>query len=1052
MLFGLFALFLSVSSNSFSYLNTQTHTHSEEVACMSASPGLADPFPSQRVVVLRHGERRDNHPDAPAESNPPLTSEGVAAVEGTAARLKRYLGEAEACAAVLIVSPFLRTLQTAESLQFYGVGSEHAMVVDNTLCEVFGPSRIKTGHAPQLPTHPTLGAVGGLPVWGESLETATERYVASFLRNGDVYGGQLARGGTVATGSNSDTSFIGREDSNTSSSLMYPPAVTKRTNGATAALRGSGNGAAPAALNTHNSSDNVVLSNMKSGKPCDVILVTHGDAISAVLSHFYPARVVYEADFLSFIIMRRYGAGNCVYHLDESAGVSWFVEGIDREPQDPILYALELDRDAAARKAGKGGTATTNDNIQTNAATDDEADNIDYDDDDEGEALDDDDDEFIHMASFAGSRMKPRTSRLPARRNLSPTPPPPRVAASTGEVASTTSSALPPTQAQLRLGANARTQVPASHHRRGTSAGNGTVSYPCVVHANGGGGGSASESSMRHHPKGGEGCERIRLPGGTPAQSSSNPVSTTADDDGMHHRRGHSRSSSDNDNEKAARGSGAAEKSRPGRDRVEKKEESEEREEEKESRQQGGSRGPTHSIPSKIEEGASNTSLRCTDIEQMGTLLRDMSSYGGLTADSSASSQLKSEANSIHYFCALAAREKTVSVDVAPPTVPAKSSASSLPPAASPSITSAALSTATVIPVSSTATAATSANKRTLTTRALSRNGSAAVPPAVQPAKGSGVAYGTYGATPVPHDETTSVDGSATSVQPIRGIAPVAPSEVQDGSSYHATTVPNLVRRVHLYKALARATNVSLLMRVVCLLLLVVVAIALHAHAALAWYCVLAVLWEIALAVVLALSCRAKRTSLTAMVVVRRAVEQLRFQQLYTPLSSSSSAPATTTTRSSNLNGLIVGVPPTTAGRDGESGSTSFLQFQDPRTFESHYESSTVWQQVGQHAEGDVDDASGGGSLTQPRSRSAVVTVLLCARHVAATAAKLFALYLLSFLGALMSEGHAGRAWHSVGQLYSTPTGLVLTLLYGCANVIRGTWDETRIDAVLDQC
>lgn len=328
---------------------------------MPARANSAYPYPSQRVVVLRHGERRDSHPDAPAESNPPLTADGIAAIQSVAARLKHYLGDEDARSTVLVVSPFLRTVQTAEALQLHGVGTDHAMVVDNTLCEVFGPSRIKTGRAPQLQTSPTARTVGGLPVWGESLETATQRYVANFLRNGDVYGGPLARG--AGTG----TSISVREESQISSSLVCPAGVTKRTNGGEPATPGS--------------PDSAVASNIAGEKPRDVVLVTHGDAISAVLSYFYPARVVYEADFLSFVIMRRYGMDNYVYHLDESVGVNWFVEGIDSEPSDPILRALEIEREAAmvaaaaaAKKSAAGNTNNHNHNMNHSSDVADDAD------------------------------------------------------------------------------------------------------------------------------------------------------------------------------------------------------------------------------------------------------------------------------------------------------------------------------------------------------------------------------------------------------------------------------------------------------------------------------------------------------------------------------------------------------------------------------------------------------------------------------------------------------------------------------------------------------
>ncbi|KAG5467447.1 hypothetical protein CUR178_01090 [Leishmania enriettii] len=471
------------------------------------------PYPSQRVVVLRHGERRDSAPDAPVESDPPLTEAGVAAIKTAAARLKRLLGEDAARCAALVVSPFLRTLQTAESLQHHDVGAAHAVVVDNTLCEVFGPSRIKTSRAPQLHTWSGSRAVGGLPVWGESIEAATERYVANFLRNGDVYGGFLS-----ATTSLTDSSLSRRDESPTSSPVV-PESVTKRNTGCPP--RGNGS---PIALERRKM---ITSSTLSDAPPRDVILVTHGDAISAVVSHFYPTRIVYEANFLSFVIMRRCGVGNHVYHLETSAGVSWFVEGVDREPQDPILRSLEKRRLAEECCSVSGCDSGSND-----------------DDDDD----DDDDVEADVPPSFAGARMRPRRAddlRDNSRANRCPR----SYEQSRVEKLSPVHAASPydPTTKSQATGATAENDglkgsfplsaagertpppLPAGRlHQRQRQPSNRPRNLPDSHSPTAHGAGAASTPAPLHmrseYPKAGEGCERIRLPTGTPAQSSSHSV------------------------------------------------------------------------------------------------------------------------------------------------------------------------------------------------------------------------------------------------------------------------------------------------------------------------------------------------------------------------------------------------------------------------------------------------------------------------------------------------------------------------------------------------
>lgn len=179
----------------------------------------------QLVIVMRHGERRDHLPDAPNEADPPLTEEGKRNVALAADRIREAIGPSLARRLVLLTSPFLRTVETAEELQRNGIGSDRASsAIDNTLCEVFGPLRIKSNGPPDVTRKE---AYGSLPPWGESIQFASARFVDSFLRNAQEH-------------------------------------------------------------------------------PFEhLILVSHGDAISAVLSHFYPKRMVYETEFLSFVVMRR---------------------------------------------------------------------------------------------------------------------------------------------------------------------------------------------------------------------------------------------------------------------------------------------------------------------------------------------------------------------------------------------------------------------------------------------------------------------------------------------------------------------------------------------------------------------------------------------------------------------------------------------------------------------------------------------------------------------------------------------------------------------------
>ncbi|KPA86355.1 hypothetical protein ABB37_00553 [Leptomonas pyrrhocoris] len=961
---------------------------------MPAQSSSAYPYPSQRVIVLRHGERRDNRHDAPPESDPPLTAEGVAEIKNTAARLRHYLGKERARAAVLVVSPFLRTVQTAESLQHHGVGADHAMVVDNTLCEVFGPSRIKTSRAPQLQGLQTSRAVGGLPMWGESLETATERYVANFLRNGDEYGGPLAGGADPNPFSSA------RTESQTSSSLVCPPAVTRRFNG--------GGGQADRrwhTVTTPASPDPAVLSSLEDCTPPDTILVTHGDAISAVLSHFYPARVVYEADFLSFIIMRRYGVGNHVYHLDESVGVSWFVDGIDGEPPDPILHALEMEREAAAAAANK---KTSTSNSSANGADDGGVDEDDLEnDDDEGEALDEDDDEGeapAQPASFAGSRMRSWASRLPARRFQPRVRPNAIVEATTVQAA-----ALPPTQVHVPV-------LTHPHLYAGRSRLNATSS-------SGSNDGVDAHTPSRHYPKAGEDCERIRLPSGTPAQSSSIPVVTAMNDD-TNHRRGQSgRSSSfpagipssggakerDSDNQG---GGGKDEKSL--------------------QRDTRPAQPPNIAAPYATE---SDDHLKWDDGTKADVFLGSVSSCCGLTADPSTNSRVKSQADSARHLSSPATREKAAIAALASPETREDSPA---PRAANPIASAASSSPTTVIntPTTTTTTTGAASGKR-----AAPRCSGVAAPPSMPPGKRC-MAHSIYGATPTPLFGTTSFADSITSMHPCISAtsAMSATSEGEHGNGHVAAV--SLASPIHRRNALGDAARISLFMRALCLPLVVIVPIALHGQLSLVWFCVLATVWEVVFAAVLDLSCR---TNNLYYLRIRRAVEQLR----PSPVTDVSLVAQALNTRGSADRTAAAAdtAAPASAAHEDETDEITIYHFPDSVPNDGRYASSTM--RPASHPNVGDDGAS---QRASPRnSRSTFDVAVLCARHVVATAAKLLALYLLGFVGGVVSGGgHLAQAWTGVGLLFSTPTGLILTMTYGCVNVVRGVWDETRINALLD--
>nr|ACI16010.1 hypothetical protein [Bodo saltans] len=223
---------------------------------------------NQFVVLMRHGERRDSILGAPSEADPPLTERGKLAIAETAGRIRSEMFVGGGGKGVTVVtSPFLRAMETAEGLCRANISSNSDAAIDNSLCEVFGPLRIRGCSGPPNVSRPN--ACGGeLPKWGEGIQQATDRFVGSFLRNAD----------------------------------------SRR-------------------------SDNLIL-------------VSHGDAISAVLSHFYPKRVVYNTNFLSYIVLKRTISSQTdqKFVLHASSGVEWILDG--EEADEPIYTTSDVCGDA----------------------------------------------------------------------------------------------------------------------------------------------------------------------------------------------------------------------------------------------------------------------------------------------------------------------------------------------------------------------------------------------------------------------------------------------------------------------------------------------------------------------------------------------------------------------------------------------------------------------------------------------------------------------------------------------------------------------------------
>ncbi|KAK7201283.1 Histidine phosphatase superfamily (branch 1) [Novymonas esmeraldas] len=923
------------------------------------SAGL--PYPSQRVVVLRHGERRDSAPDAPPESDPPLTEAGVDAVQTAAARLKHYLGAAAAHSAVLVVSPFLRTLQTAECLQHHGVGAAHTMVIDNTLCEVFGPSRIKTTRAPQLTAPLMSRAVGGLPIWGESMEAATERYVANFLRNGDVYGGHLA-----ITNSSTDRSALQGDESHSSHSLVVPAAMTNRCTG-----RLPPRTVPPRVDPARRGSDSTSIAE---APPQDVILVTHGDAISAVVAHFYPARVVYEADFLSFVIMRRYGVGNQVYHLDESAGVNWLVEGIDREPQDSILSAMEKQRFAVEGR-GSGDSEWENGD-----GDGDSCDNI----DDEGDNLDDDGDTGVPV-SFAGRRMRPRrsgdsTDNSRLRRSAhsvshggAATVPPvyaanpftpqtiaphrrvARAASAAAAVESDGQCGTPATVSKKEPPASSAppsSPTPRGHHRhhritatppRHSSNGHTTTAAAGAATASSPTSTAASSSPAQNHPNACEDCERIRPPTGTPAQSSSHSVTI------IHH----GRTSSENEDTAAT-----AERRSP-------------RPQPRDGWQPPDVAGAAVALQGSLEEreAEKHVALDGSGLESNGRL---MSGYGGLSEASCAPSWTRSQATSLVYLSTTSAGRVAT------------------PPLAQ-----------------ATATAA---------------------------APGVILSYGSAAVTPpgkvVEMDFAVSASfshGESASVAPPPGaIAAASTTELTFAAtdSLHSSFAI-LDRRLDRQRSLIRAVSVSFALRVATAVLLLLDAVTLR-HRSITFPCIVVVLaWEVGFAVLLHLSCR---PGVSRQRRIRAAVEQLRLDVTYRRRAASAHPQPHVVVHNTD-DGLSGESPPHPGGNSDGDGRG--------------YESAVLWRGSPSTADEEVS--------TTGDDRGTIGEALRCAaRHAAATVLKLLVISAFCVAFALLSGARATSVLSGVRDMFVPVAGLLFVLAHAGLNILRGLWDERKLDRILD--
>lgn len=249
------------------------------------------------VIVMRHGERRDGEPNATPENDPPLTPAGVKDVARAAERVKHLFGSEQVQLIQLISSPFLRTRQTAEALRANGIGTTKEIKVDNTLSEVYGPVRIKTGgtHSFENPEIVRQGA-GKLPEWGESLEEAADRFCESLLSNANA----AAKSDCIRS---TESHSLGHSAVNKSRKM-------------------------PVTIG---------------GAEYVPMLITHGDALGSIVHRFYPSRIVYRADYLSFLVLERLSPVSSAFRILHAEDVEWILDGDDITPEelDLVLHAEE---------------------------------------------------------------------------------------------------------------------------------------------------------------------------------------------------------------------------------------------------------------------------------------------------------------------------------------------------------------------------------------------------------------------------------------------------------------------------------------------------------------------------------------------------------------------------------------------------------------------------------------------------------------------------------------------------------------------------------------
>lgn len=231
----------------------------------------------QDVVIMRHGERRDGHPASQPENDPPLTESGKKDIVLAAEKIQKLFPFTEKNVQ-LISSPFLRARETAQELQKNGVGVWNQIKIDNTLSEVFGPIRIKTGTVHEFADATIVQRGSGkMPEWGETLEMASNRYWESLI---NVFN-EVAE---------ENKSRKGRR--------------------------------------------NYILP----------VVITHGDALSSIMRCIYPNRVVYSAEYLSFMVIRRFFRGSHFsFRVIHTSELYWIHEGVESQEHasDDILFLPE---------------------------------------------------------------------------------------------------------------------------------------------------------------------------------------------------------------------------------------------------------------------------------------------------------------------------------------------------------------------------------------------------------------------------------------------------------------------------------------------------------------------------------------------------------------------------------------------------------------------------------------------------------------------------------------------------------------------------------------